>query len=336
MATIAEISQAGPGQPIVGLQATVKSCFAPKAFGNNGGTMQNGIIFDHTGEVPVQFIDVEAYQGMPFMASAGQVKKNVLGREQVTWNNAAYTEEYNGKFRFTIRKSGLTILAGGPAASAPPPAPAYAAAPPPQAPAYPPAPVGPQSAPYGMQPATPAPGYPTQPIATPAPAYGQPGPSTGYADPAWAAGAGLASQSATQVMAQAAPAPLPVAQAMPAGWPGQPWQPKAKVKLTVDEAMALIEATWVRFTDDLCRDFEVESVKGLDPAVVAGAMSWATSIFIGIEQGHVEMPAKPQTALGTVAEREPGDDGPEAGSGAGDGPAGTGWPVDESEITFGG
>lgn len=280
MATIAEISSYGPNQPIVALQATVKSCYPPKPFGQQGGTFQNAVIADATGEVNAQFIDVEVYQGQPFMATSQQTTKKELGQERVTWDGAAYTEEYKGKFRFTIKKKGFTALAGGPGAPAPAPQPAYQ-------PGYGPA-VAPGQ-PTGWQP-TPPPQAPGAPYAAqqpppyaqlspqaPVPAYGRPAalPPVGSAqrpDPAWVAGqeghpAAVSAPGGQAILAKAT------------------WQPAPKMGEA--EARALLEKNYLIFCGDLCRDYEVGDIKDLPPEVVAGAMAWATSLLIGIQRGDV-------------------------------------------------
>lgn len=282
MPTIAEISNYGPNQPIVGLQATVKSCYPPKPFGQQGGTFQNAVIGDASGEVNAQFIDVEVYQGQPFMATSQQTTKKELGQERVTWDGAAYTEIYKDKFRFTIKKKGFTALAGGPAA--PPPQPAYQPAPG--------APVG-QAWPGGMAPAPAmAPGWPyaaqqppayTQAAPQPAvPLGGQPGalPAVGSAqrpDPAWLSGQAMETGPSTP--AQTFPPTQPAAPAK------APWQPAPKMGEA--ECRELLEKNFLIFSEHLCLEFNARGLSELPAEVVAGAMSWSTHLAIAIQRGDV-------------------------------------------------
>lgn len=284
MATIAEISSYGPGQPIVSLQATVKSCYPPKPFGQQGGTFQNAVIADASGEVNAQFIDVEVYQGQTFMATSQQTTKKELGQERVTWDGAAYTELYKDKFRFTIKKKGFTALAGGPAALAPAPQPPY----PPAGPAanagfpgYPP-PAG-----WPSPPPPQAPGAPY--VAQTAPPYAQAAPQPAGAS--WSPSAALPPVGSAQ---RPDPAWMtgqeghPAAASAPAGQAilaKATWQPAPKMGEA--EARALLETNYFGFCQNLCRDYGVDEIKELPPEVVAGAMAWSTSLLIAIQRGDV-------------------------------------------------
>lgn len=298
MATIAEIANAGPGQPIVGLQATVKSCFDPKPFGSQGGTFQNAIIVDATGEIAAQFVDVVVHQGEAFMATSRQTSKKELGQERIVWDGAAYTEIYKDRFRFTIKKKGFTSLSA-------PAQPAWGVPPtPPPAPAL--APGGPLGPAYGQAQAAPLPGSYQPQAGQPGAFPAQPGRRP---DPTWAtdvpAGSAHHFASGMSVVGQQTSIPA--------------WQPKPK--MTVEEVRVFLLAQFVEFTEALGREWAAGSVPAsgiptplaqLPPEVVAGAMAWSTSILIAYQRGDVvaEAAAPPAAASEPQALA-----GPQAGPG---------------------
>lgn len=291
MPSIAEIANAGPNQPIVGLQATVKSCFPPKPFGQQG-TFQNAVIADQSGEIAAQFIDVEVHQGEMFMATSSQTTKRELGQERAVWDGAAYTEIYKDKFRFTIKRKGFRSLSA-PAGQLWPGGPGVPA----QSPAL--APGGPLGPAYGQAQPAPLPaGY--QPQA------GQPGAFPGQIgqrpDPGWA--------TDTPASPEAwAPPPAPPGPMIQVHQPLAPaWQ--SKPKMTVEEVRVFLLAQFVQFTEALGREWAAGSVPAsgiptplsqLPPEVVVGAMAWSTSILIAYQRGDVvdEPAAAPATPGGS-------------------------------------
>lgn len=341
MATIAEISSYGPGQPIVDLRAVVKSCYPPKPFGQQGGTFQNAMIEDASGEVAAQFIDVEVYQGQPFMATSQQTVKKELGQERVAWDGAAYTEMYKDKFRFTIKKKGFAALAGGPAAPALPPQPAYSATggfiqtPQQLAPGtlYA-AQAAPPYAQAATQPVAPGSSYNPHAVSPPPPPYGAPGdppmalPPVGSAQRpglAW-----MATQPLTIQPHESFGGGRSIQPAMSPATAKAPWQPPAKMGEA--EARGLLEKNYLMFCSNLCRDFGVpDGPEHLPAEVVAGAMAWSTSLLIAIQRGDVIR--EPEGAA------EPEEPWPAAGQAMS--PAGDGGPAfdagpEDGDIAFGG
>lgn len=273
MPTIAELAQAPVGTPIVGLQAYVSGAYETKPFGQ--GHMQAVTITDGTAQMLLRIMDgPEIVAGMNLQISALPKEVTIRGQKQMELDGA-WTEVYKDKMRFNVKARCLMILAGGPAAPAPAPQPAYQAAAAIQG-----MPSGGYGFTQGPQPIAPAGPYGVQQP----PAYAQPAPPP-YGAPGGQPGAFPAVLS---LPGDPTPVSAPFAQVVGQGQAAPakaPWQPPAKMGEA--EARGLLEKNYLLLGNNLCRDYGVGSPADLPAEVVAGAMAWATSILIGIQRGDV-------------------------------------------------
>jgi hypothetical protein len=331
MPTIAELAQAPVGTPIVGLQAYVSSVYETKPFGQ--GHMQAVTITDGSAQMLLRVMDgPELVAGMNIQVSALPKEVTVRGQKQMELDGA-YTEVYKDKMRFNCKARCLMILAGGPAAPAPPTQSAYQPAPAPGAPVGSPWPggaaPGPAMASIGQYTGQQPPAYAQAATQPAGPAYGPPAalPPVGSAqrpDPNWFSG--QAAETGPSNPAQVFP---PAQSAAPAK---TPWQPAPKMGEA--ECRELLEKNFLIFSEHLCLEYGCGSISDLPAEVVAGAMSWSTHLAIAIQRSDViREPETKEASIGPAS-----DDRPWAQAAR---PGGNGEPAldagsEEDEVAFGG